>query len=578
MAAFAWLGNAPNVDCINAGPLALVLPLLKHLDFQAILDRLLPHDSQREYSHGQVLEALVAARLCQPTALVNVEAWADEVGYQFLGGIPADKLNDDRLGRALDAFFDVRHSAMADLTVQVLECTDLSLTRLHFDPTVVSLTGAYESSCPRPELLVGDASMPSDAALDPAHLCHHHDTDDLAFQIGQVAIVDPLGAVPVFAHVLDGNRNHHPAIHQTFELLRQHLPLPPHLRLISDRGTFSNEHLARLHRHGFAILCAANWSEYRILYETNAEKLTWEKASYLSQEQQRRRKVSSDLPHEHYELAVHKHHIIDPTTGREVPVRLIFVYSTADERESRLRRQEQIATLKARLTDLQARLSRGHAQCTPQTIGTQVLRLLGKKEAARYFSWRIVELTAAEQAALPEPGRGHRRASHRLEFEFDATAAGAAECYDGLSVLVTNADLGQSADQLFTEYKQQSFVELLHHQNKTPLAVSPIFLKTPRRVEALVCLLQLALQAYQVLERLYRQNTPADAPPMEKRMTAERLLREFQNYGLMLHNIPLGDVVGASRLTTRQRVILHRLGFITPRQLLAQNLLPEPSG
>lgn len=578
MAAFAWCGNARNVDCINAGPLALVLPLLKHLNFQAILDRLLPHDPQREYSHGQVLEALVAARLCQPTALVNVETWADEVGYQFLGGVPADKLNDDRLGRALDAFFDVRHSAMAAVTAQVLECTELSLTRLHFDPTVVTLTGAYESSYPRPELLLGNAPMPSDAALDPAHLCHHHDTDDLAFQIGQAAIVDPLGAVPVFAHVLDGNRNHHPAIHQTFELLRQHLPLPPQMRLISDRGTFSIEHLARLHRHGFEVLCAANWSEYRSLYETHAEKLTWEQASYLSLEQQRRRKVPSALPHEHYELAVHKHHISDPTTGQEIPARVIFVYSTADERESRLRRQEQIAVLKDHLTDLQTRLSRGHAQCTPQTIGTQVLRLLGKKEAARYFSWRIVELTTDEQAALPEPGRGHRRASHRLEFEFDATAAEEAESYDGLSVLVTNAGLGDSADQLFTEYKQQCFVELLHHQNKTPLAVSPIFLKTPRRVESLVCLLQLALQAYQVLERRYRQKTPADAPPSEKRMTAERLLRAFQNYVLMLRNIALGDVVETSRLATRQRAILHRLGFVTPRQLLAHNLPPEPSG
>jgi transposase len=577
MAAFAWCGNACSVDCVNAGPLALVLPLLKRLDFQGILDRLLPHDPQREYTHGQVLQALVAARLCQPSALVNVETWADEVGYEFLGGVPADKLNDDRLARALDAFFDFRHSAMAAVTVQALECTDLSLARLHFDPTVVTLTGAYESSRPRPELLGDDAPMPSDAALDPAHLCHHHTTDDIALQIGQVAIVDPLGAVPVFGHVLDGNRNHHPAIHQTFELLRQHLPLPPHLRLISDRGTFSVEHLARLHRHGFEVLCAANWSEYRCLYETHAEQLIWQQASYLSVEQQRRRRVPSALPHEHYELTVHKHHVTDPTNGQDIPVRLIFVYSTADERESRQRRQEQVATLQARLQDLQARLSRGHAQCTPQTITKQVQRLLGNKEAARYFTWQIVELTAAEQAALPEPGRGHRRARHRLEFHFDAAAAQDAEHYDGLSVLVTTAALSHSADQLFTEYKQQNYVELLHHQNKTPLAVSPIFLKTPKRVEALVCLLQLALQAYQVLERLYRQQTPAAAPPSEKRMTAERLLRAFQTYGLTLRSIPLGDVVQTSRLTTRQRAILNRLGFATPRELLAHNLPPEPA-
>jgi Domain of unknown function (DUF4277) len=576
MAAFAWCSNASSVDCLNVGPLPLVLPLLDRLDFQGVLDRLLPHDPQREYTHGQVLRALVAARLCKPTALVNVETWADLAGYEFLGGIPADKLNDDRLARALDAFFDVRHSAMAALTVQTLECTELSLERLHFDPTVVSLTGAYESSLPRPDPLLGDTRMPSDAALDPAHLCHNHTTDDVAFQIGQVAVVDALGAVPIFGHLLDGNRNHHPAIHQTFELLRQHLPLPKHMRLISDRGTFSVEHLARLYRHGFEILCAANWSEYRSLYDTHAEQLTWEPASYLSIEQQRRRQGSSDLPQEHYELAELKHQVTDPTNGKKIPVRLIFVHSTADERESRQRRQEQVAALQAGLEDLQARMSRGHPRCTPQTIGQQVLRLLGKKEAAAYFTWHIVPLTAAEQAALPEPGNGHVQASHRLEFHYDAAAAQAAERYDGLSVLVTTGAAGDSADTLFTEYKQQAYVELLHHQNKTPLAVSPIFLKTPKRVEALVCLLQLALQAYQVLERLYRQRTPADAPPSEKRMTAERILREFQSYGLTIRSITLGEVVATSRLTTRQRGIMYRLGFATPREQLANNLPPEP--
>jgi hypothetical protein len=282
------------------------------------------------------------------------------------------------------------------------------------------------------------------------------------------------------------------------------------------------------------------------------------------------------LPHEHDELAVCEHHATDPTNGQDIPVRLIFVYSTADERESRQRRQDQVAALQAGLEDLQARLRRGHPRCTPQTIGQQVLRLVGKKEAGRYFTWHIVPLTAAEQAALPEPGNGHRRASHRLEFHFDAAAAQAAERYDGLSVLVTTAAPEHGADQLFTEYKQQSYVELLHHQNKTPLAVSPIFLKTPRRVEALACLLQLALQAYQVLERLYRQRTPLDAPPSQQRMTAERMLREFQTYGLTLRSIRLGEVVETSRLTTRQRGILFRLGFATPRELLAHNLPPEP--
>jgi Domain of unknown function (DUF4277)/Transposase DDE domain len=578
MAAFNWASTVHNVECVNLGPLALVLPLLERLDVAGILDRLLPPpDPQQDFSHGQVLQALLAARLCRPSALVNVESWAEEVGYEYVGGIRADKLNDDRLGRSLDAFFDIRHSAMADVTHQTLRLAERSLHRLHFDPTVVTLTGAYDTSQPRPDPLVGEPPIPSDAALKPAQINHHHSTDDRAVQIGQTAVVDDLGAVPVFAHLLDGSRNHHPGVQETFELLRKHVPLPARMRLLSDRGTFSIEHLARLHGHDYEAVCAANWNDYRALYDLHADQLDWHEASYLSQEQRRRRQTSSALPQEHYELAERPHTVVNPLTGKDLDLRLIFVYSTAAERECGQRRQEQIAKLQSGLAELQARLARGHAQCTDQTIRTQVVRLLDQKAAARYFTWQIVPLTEAEQAALPKPGKGHRRARHRLEYHFDAAAAQAGERYDGLSVLVTTAAAEASADQLFTEYKQQAYVELLHHQAKTPLAVSPIFLKTPERVEALVCLLQLALQAYQLLERLYRQATPREAPPSEKRMTAERLLRAFACCGVIVQSTAIGDVVETTRLNTRQRDILERLGLPTPREFLAQRLPPVPA-
>src|SRR5205085_8979436 len=122
---------------------------------------------------------------------------------------------------------------------------------------------------------------------------------------------------------------------------------------------------------------------------------------------------------------------------------------------------------------------------------------------------------------------------HRLVYAFDAAAAEADTAYDGLSALLTTSPVTKSGDTLFTEYKQQAYVELGHHQWKTPLAVRPVFLKSPRRVEALLCLLYLALTAYQLLERLYRRSAPAGARARERRRTSEWLLREFRGYGLI---------------------------------------------
>ncbi|MBV8659804.1 MAG: IS1634 family transposase [Burkholderiales bacterium] len=577
VAAFTWRGALTAADVVNAGPLALIDPLLDQLDIEAILDAHLPSDPQQEYSHGQVLRVLLAARLCQPTALVNVAAWAAQSGADILANIPVDKLNDDRLGRALDAFFDHRHSILGSCTARALQLSGLELRRLHFDPTDVVLCGSYAASQPRPERQAG-WPFTGDGHLPPAHLCSSYAGDRHRLQLGRLALVDDQGAVPVLAHCLDGNRNGHTAIHETFLLARQRLRLPSDVLLISDRGTCSVEHLARLHHHGYAALCPAQWQDYRGIYAAHAERLQWQPASFLSLEQQRRRAAGSSLPQEHYELAVLQHALVDPATAQPIPARLIFVYSTADERECRQRRQQNIAKIQAGLTALAAKLQRGHPQCTLASVTRQVVQLLGKKAAARYFTWQFVPLSAAEQAALHRPRRGHCPPSHRLEFHFDAAAAAADEAYDGLAVLVTTASRTLSADLLFSQYKQQNYVELLHHQSKTPLAVSPVFLKSPRRVEALVCLLEIALQAYQILERLYRQQVAPDELASETRMTAERMLRTFGVYGLLVTRTALGRVVHPTRLSNRQRQILQRLRFPTPAQLLSRKLRPLPDG
>jgi hypothetical protein len=95
----AWLGPTTTDHTLAFGPLALIAPLLQRLDLAALIDRLLPPDPQLVYSHGRVLSLLLAARLCQPTALVNIPTWVRTTGADLLCDIPADRLNDDRLGR-----------------------------------------------------------------------------------------------------------------------------------------------------------------------------------------------------------------------------------------------------------------------------------------------------------------------------------------------------------------------------------------------------------------------------------------------------------------------------------------------
>ena len=80
-----------------------------------------------------------------------------------------------------------------------------------------------------------------------------------------------------------------------------------------------------------------------------------------------------------------------------------------------------------------------------------------------------------------------------------------------------------------------------------------------------MCLLQIALQAYQMLERLYRQSVAADAAPSEQRMTVESLLRQFRVYGLICRQQPIGRVVYATRLVAGSGKSSSSWAFPPPR-------------
>jgi len=568
----AWHGPTLNDRTLGFGPLALIAPLLQRLDIAAIIDRHLVPDPQLAYSHGRVLSLLLAARLCQPTALSNIATWAERSGADLLWDIPADDLNDDRLGRALDAFFHQRHSILTSVAAQAIHLGELSLGCLHFDPTHLHFQGAYAASQPRPPYL--PEATPVGADLPPAHITHGYGADDKLIQVGVSYVVDDLGAVPVLSQCLDGNQNGHAAIRQHCDWLRAAGLLRPDALMISDRGTFSVDHVARLQRHDCHALCAVPWDDYRALYDAQAAQLHWRPASYLSLEQQRRRQQGSSLPQEHYELAVLQHQLTDPTTREPFDCRVLFAYSTADADICRRTREHDVERLQTGLAAIAASVARGHPKTTQASIARRVTRLFGNRAAAQFFHWEMLPLTEAEQAALP-PGR---RPTFRFHYTFDAAAATTAAHYDGLSALLTTAPARHSADSLFTQYKQQNYVELGHHQWKTPLAVRPLFLKNVRRVEALVCLLQVALTAYQLLERFYRQSVAAEAEPSELHRTSESLLRLFQGYGLIERTTRLGRVVHATRLSPEQARVLQQLGFPRPAQLLAQVLAPLPLG
>lgn len=569
-----------EVRARNLGELALWAPLLQQMNLSAIFDQHLPKSPEADFSHGAALINLIAARLCQPNALVHVEQWAEQQAAQLYFDVPADKLNDDRLGRALDAFYPQRQSIAAAIALHVHRHFGLPLDRLHYDPTDVRFYGDYDNSKPRgvKAAMHTVKTFPAEPGSDdPADITFGHTSTKLkAVHVGLSCVVDDTGAVPIFGHVVSGNHNGHIAVAEMFTDWQQHLR-PKRLMTFSDRGTYSADHLARLHRQGFYLLCPAPWDDFRPLYEEHRGRLKWKEATYQSLEQQRRRAHASKLPLETYHLAVLRHTVVDTDSDQDIPCRLIFVKSSAQRKVVRRNRRKQLKKLWAQLLRVQANVARGHSRTDEATIAQKLHKLVSSSKAAELVGWSLEPLSEAQRQELPPPKPGCIRPTYRVVVQLKREVWRQQRRDDGIFVLVTNAPGAQSAAELFTGYKRQSYVEQSHHQFKTPIAVRPVFLKTPRRVEALLYVLVIALTAWHLLQRRYRLALPepqAESKPC--RTTTEQLLRRFAGLVVHLRAVPGGSSVEVLPLTQQQRSILARLAFELPAQTFARKFAAVP--
>ena len=592
MDAFTCHGESQDVQGRNLGKLAVIAPMLERIKLKEIINQHIPADEQAEFDHGSILSLMLSARLYSPVAMSNIGEWAEKSGADIFSGIPIDKMNDDRFGRSLDAFFDQRHSILGAVALHVAEEFKVPLSELHYDPTHVLFEGAYNTAAKR-DGVVGEDGFRTNATLEPAHITKGRGTDDapqgaLMIHVGLLSAVDEkLGPLPLFGHTIDGNQNGHTGIHEQTALIHEFMKLS-HTTLISDRGTFSIGHMLRMHDVGHRIICAAPWGDLSSLFNTHRETLQWNQASFLSIEQHRRRDKSSGLPQEHYALAAVDHVFHDKTSGRSIDARVIFVFSTADRKVIRVQRVKQIGAIKAELLQIAASVSIGRRGTDRAAISKRIARVFGSKDAAKFFQWDLKLLSLEEKTAMvaeqatsgTKPSRNIDKVTHRFEWSLDEAMMLASAEDDGYSAMVTTVpEPEKSVDEIFSRYRLQNYVEHANHQLKGPLAIRPLFLHSPKRVESLVFLMMMGLTTYFLLQRTYRQNTPDDAPQVEKKTTAEKILRTFETYTILVYeHSPFLREVCATRLTSRQRDILNRLNFPTPSQTLRQRLPPLPDG
>ncbi len=453
------------------GALPVVAEFGRRLRIAEIVDELCPVRPVAWISHGEVIEALVASRLTAPAPMLRVHEWAAAMAVEEAYGIAPDLLNDDRIARALDAVAPQLDAITGGVGAAAITEFGVDVSRLHWDLTSISLYGAY------PE---------ADEEYPAPRWGHPKDRRPDLKQIQTGLAVSGDGGIPVFHRAYHGGAAEVAQVTGAMTALKRIAGPRPFL-LVGDSKLISYTNAAAMAAQGvgfvaplaaarvpaglFAALPPQAGTAVDYIAGRDAGKPAAARGSYRVLED-----GGMDLPGPRK---------ADPP----VHLRRILVYSTANAAGAAKARARKLANATEDLDRL-VRTAGTRFHPTADAVAARVKAITTKRRAGAYVR------TAITRDAAGKPV---------LSWHFDQAAIDASAAADGWYALLTNLAPGQaSPEEVFRRYKGQHVVERRYGEFKGPLAVAPLFLKTSRRIAALITVICLALLIFCLVERQVR--------------------------------------------------------------------------
>jgi transposase len=461
--------GAPSVEKM-LGALPVVAEYCHRLDLAGIIDRACPVRDLGYLSHGQVIEALVANRLTSPAPMVRVTDWARGHAVAEVFGIDAALLNDDRIGRALDAIAPELDHLVGSVGAQAIAAFGIDVSRLHWDMTSISLYGAYDQT--DPEFTMPRFGHPKDRRPDLKQV-----------QTGIAVSAD--GGVPVLHRAFDGGAAEVSQVVGAMTALRK-LAGPRKFLLVGDSKLISYGNVRDMMGAGVEFIAPASktYVPARVLAGLHLADAV--EVDYLAQrdagapaDARGRWRVVEDT------MTLTGPRKADPVLS----VRRVFVHSTARAQAAATARAKKLDRARADLDRLVRGLGSRHYP-SEQAVTERISAIGRARRVASYLKTTV--------GTDPDTGKP------TLVWWFDQAAIDAEAATDGWYALLTTLPPEVTADQVLIRYKGQEVVERRYSTFKGPLAVAPMFLRTNRRIAALITVICLALLIFCLIERAVR--------------------------------------------------------------------------
>jgi len=457
------------------GSLPVIADFSRRLDIAGIVDRACPMRDVGSLSHGQVIEALIANRLTGPKAMVAVADWAHAWAVEEVYGIDPDTLNDDRLGRALDALAEQVDRVVGSIGATAIDAFGIDVTRCHWDMTSISLYGAYNQL---------DDDHPAPAYGRPKD----RRTDLKQIQAGIAVTAD--GAIPIFSHAYDGNAAEIAQVTDTMRAL-QTLATPRSFLLVGDSKLISYPNVTAMNDANVTFIAPLAASRVPDGLFAGLDRTQTTFVDYIAERDEDQRCLDRGA----YRVREDTMYLTGPRKKDPVlTLRRILVHSTANAAAQTKSRTLKLARARTDLDTLTRTAGTRHHP-TAQAVAAKAIAIARHRRVVAYLQTTIT----TDDTGKPT-----------FAWTFDQATLDAEAAADGWYALLTNLPTDIDATEVFLRYKDQPTVERRYGELKGPLAVAPIFLRNNRRITALITVICLALHIFCLIEREVRRNLAPD--------------------------------------------------------------------
>jgi transposase len=516
-----------EVDALDLPPtFPIILPICRELEIREVVDRLCPMHHHEALTHGDVFEMLALHILQEQDRkpLFKLEQWAGEHNVNELYDCQPEAFNDDRIGRALDAFSKQIPGIETELVRRAIERFKVPIDAVHWDLTNVTFTGVYDDV---PDITrgYGNGRMHDKQLKVSLHTSH-------------------VGAIPLRHEIMPGGAHQAPLASPMLKDLRRRLT-PSKLLIISDRAGISYDNMVLYDAEGVQFLGPMETTPDEDQFVAEVADEQFVALRYRS-------KNNPECVYSCYDAVLT---IKRQKRSQPIAVRGLVIHSTARQQREADDRRKRVDKALRRLEQINGHLNKAR-YCHEDYAREQLAKAVPDSLAAIVH----YELTGAYKRL-------------QLRYWIDDQALASAGRADGRWLMVTN-DRGRTADELFELQRGQYDIEARFRNFGHDLAVQPVWLHKQERIRALLLVFIIALMVYCLLE-LCAERAKLEGDHYHK-MTARQLLYRFSSAKIVRlcarGHPPTAQLV----LTVDQKYILSRLGFPDAKQYILSPVIDAP--